>query len=184
MFHFIVVAGLAAIAASPAPASAQLADNAESAAASKQPRAHTLRPGRHRCQLSAEYRFRPCTVTANGPGRYRFSFPNGLMSIEGELVRRGSTLVFTGRISDDEPFICSSPERHLPDYAGLAAECRRQPLQAILRRQRNGWVGRLSGLRELRAVYANDRPAGERQRPLSHRLAPYSQAGLPLTILH
>lgn len=183
MRQIALVLGFAAMSASGSTVAQAAAPSSPAALIIKQrPSGSHIRPGRHQCQLSAEYRFRPCTVMLDG-GLW-LSFPGGLMGVQGRLVRRGETYVFTGRITDDEPLICASVERHLPDYARLSAQCRQQPLTAVLRRGRNGWTGRLTGLRELQAVYANDRPAGERQRAVSHRLAPYSSTAIPLTINH
>lgn len=140
--------------------------------------ARLIQPGRHRCQVSREYAFRPCTVTMTGPGRYELVVPDGLLGLRGELEERGGALRFSGRLTDELPFICAG-NRNTPDYEAAVERCRSQPVTFVLRRGRNGWAGDIADLRQLQTQYVGARPP--ERHPVSHELVPYEAT--PLTIL-
>lgn len=154
------------------------------APASAQPsRGAAIRAGQHQCQISEEYRFRPCRVTAAGGGRHEIVFPNGLLGVRGTLVARGNTLQFSGVLTDDVPFICAYGRRELPDHQSDFERCRSQPVSATLRRTRTGWVGQIP-LVELRTHYVGDTPPGVPRTPVSHSIERYSSGSLRFTILN
>jgi hypothetical protein len=139
-----------------------------------------VRPGIHSCQISAEYRFRPCRISQVASGEFEFTFSEGLMGIQGSLTRQGSTLLFVGRLIDDSPFLCNYGTRQLSDWSSTFDRCRSQTITVTLRRSGRGWSGDLTGL-TMRTEYGYN-SSGARV-PVSHSLVPYDQWPLPLTIL-
>lgn len=163
---------------------AVLAWPASEASAQRRPAGGPIRVGQHQCQISEEYRFRPCRITAIGRGRYEIVFPNGLLGVRGTLVPSGGgTYQFTGSLTDDVPFMCGYGRRELPDYASDFQRCRDQAVRATMRRTGNGWVGQIP-LVALRTHYVGDTPPGVPRTPVSHSIEPYESGTLRFTIVN
>jgi len=69
------------------------------------PKAPTIAPGKHMCQVSDAYRYRPCTVSRSGD-ELVLDTTGGLIQLHGTLRADGKDLVFEGVAKDEIPFGC------------------------------------------------------------------------------
>jgi len=111
--------------------------------------------GRYQCQISAEYRFRPCTVTVAANGVTSIDIPGGLLPLRGTLRADGNAvMVLDGVPTDSIPYGCDarnqvgsqvgqiySRERAIPLLHQANEACHRQHVVARLRRTAGGWTG-------------------------------------------
>jgi hypothetical protein len=112
--------------------------------------------GRYQCQVSAEYRFRPCTVTVSS-GVTTIDIPGGLLPLRGTLWADGSDVILDGAPTDSIPFGCDAANQvgaqvgqiygrdgRIPLLHTANEACHRQRVVARLRRTAGGWSGAFS----------------------------------------
>jgi hypothetical protein len=114
-----------------------------------------LPPGTYQCQIAAEYRFRPCTVSVGVDGRTQIDMPGGLLHLRGTLRTAGRDLVLEAAPVEAQPFGCSScadgsiaehaqvfpRSRCIPLVRQAVQQCRTQRAVARLRYAARQWRG-------------------------------------------
>ena len=130
---------------------------AASAAATPASRIQTaeIPAGRYQCQISAEYRFRPCTVTRDAhAGNSLIDIPGGLLSLRGTLHYDDNVVVLHAAATDSIPYGCDARNRvgsqvgqiysrqgAIPLLHQANQACHSQVVFTRLRKTAEGWSG-------------------------------------------
>jgi hypothetical protein len=122
-----------------------------------QQQAGAIPAGRYQCQVSAEYRFRPCTVTVGPSGVTTIDIPGGLLPLRGTLRAEGLDVILDGAPTDSIPFGCDAAnqvgsqvgqiygrEGRIPLLHTANEACHRQRVVARLRKTAGRWSGAFS----------------------------------------
>ena len=115
-----------------------------------------IAPGTYRCQISEEYRFRPCTVSLGADRRTYIDMPGGLLHLRGTLRGDGRDVILEAVPQGDRPYGCAScadggvaePAQVYPRSRGCIPlvrqadqQCRSQRAVARLRYASGRWRG-------------------------------------------
>ena len=120
------------------------------------PKTPALATGKHMCQVSDAYRYRPCMVTRSG-GELVLDTTGGLIQLHGTLRADGTDLVFEGVAKDELPFGCEGciggkfaelrdvypRARCIPLLRAAHEECMQQRPYVRLKHRAGRWSGLL-----------------------------------------
>jgi hypothetical protein len=100
-------------------------------------------PGNYMCQVSIDYRYRPCTITANATDLLGIETTGGLMQLSGTLRKDGNDWILEADPTESSRFGCLIREeyRSRPDVREAIDSCMRQRVNARLRHANGSWVG-------------------------------------------
>ena len=106
------------------------------------------------CQVSEDYRYRPCTIT-RGRDKLVLDTTGGLIQLRGTLRADGKDLVFEGVVKDEHPFGCEGcaggelaelgdvypRSRCIPLLRAAREECTQQRPYVRLKHRAGRWSG-------------------------------------------